>query len=88
MTQTSSQLYNQASTVVVARKDQHSVIIMAADYQSNAKDLALVVPVPEVLEQGQIQVAPKALVEHLNAFTAPRLVQYFDHNPCDAELDY
>lgn len=77
-----SQLFNQASTVVVARKDQHSVITMAADYQGDAKDFALVVPVPKVLEQGQIQVAPRALVEHLDAFTAPRLVEYFDRNPC------
>jgi hypothetical protein len=46
------------------------------------------VPVPEVLQQGQIHVAPKALVEHLDAFTAPRLVEYFDRNPCEPEIAY
>ena len=70
-----SQLFNRASTVVVARKDHNTVITMAADYQGEAKDFALVVPVPEILEKGQIHVASKALVEHLDAFTAPRLVE-------------
>ena len=81
-----SQLFNQASTVVVARKDHNTVITMAADYQGDAKDFALVIPVPEILEKGQIHVAPKALVEHLDAYTAPRLVEYFDRNPCATKV--
>ena len=83
-----SQLFNRASTVVVARKDHNTVITMAADYQGEAKDFALVVPVPEILEKGQIHVASKALVEHLDAFTAPRLVEYFDRNPCEPEIAF
>src|SRR5204863_9137521 len=43
---------------------------------------ALVVPVPAVLEKGQIHVAEPGLVEQLDAYSAPRLVEYFDPDPC------
>jgi len=41
-----------------------------------------VVPVPAVLEKGQIHVAEPGLVEQLDAYSAPRLVEYFDPDPC------
>jgi hypothetical protein len=44
------------------------------------------VPVPTVLEKGQIHVGDKALVDHLDAYSAPRLVEYFDENPCTPRL--
>jgi hypothetical protein len=30
------------------------------------------------LERDQIHIADKALIEHLDAYSAPRLVEYFD----------
>ena len=44
----------------------------------------MVVPVPTFLEREQIHVGDKALIDHLDAYTAPRLVEYFDENPCAA----
>jgi hypothetical protein len=75
-------LFNQASKVVFARHDGKSVITMANDYQGALQEFALVVPVPSVLERGQIHVTENALVDHLDAYTAPRLVEYFDEDPC------
>jgi hypothetical protein len=83
-----AQLFNQASTVVIARKGNNTVVTMAADYQGDAADFALVVPVPEVLQEGQVHVAPMALVDQLDAFTAPRLVEYFDSDLCAPEIVY
>ena len=40
------------------------------------------VPVPTVLESEQIHVGDRALIEHLDAYSAPRLVEYFDEDPC------
>src|SRR5206468_12799498 len=45
-------------------------------------EFAVVVPVPTFLEREQIHVAENALVAHLDAYTAPRLVEYFDEDPC------
>jgi hypothetical protein len=41
-----------------------------------------VIPVPTVLEKGQIRVSDRALIERLDTYTAPRLVEYFDPDPC------
>jgi hypothetical protein len=75
-------LYNKASQVIIARNGDRSVLTMANDYQGNVKDFAVVVPVPVILEPGQVQVGNPTILERLDAFSAPRLVEYFDENPC------
>jgi hypothetical protein len=77
-----SKLYNQASQVVIARNGNRTVLTMANDYQGEAKDFALVVPVPVVLKEEQVKVGNPAIIERLDAFSSPRLVEYFDSNPC------
>jgi hypothetical protein len=77
-----SNLYNQASQVVIAREKNRTVLTMANDYQGEVKDFALVVPVPVVLKQEQVHVAESKIIERLDAFSAPRLVEYFDEDPC------
>ena len=81
-----SKLYNQASQVVIARKDNRTVLTMANDYQGDVKDFAMVVPVPTVLEKEQVKVAKSKIIERLDAFSAPRLVEYFDEDPCNPIL--
>jgi hypothetical protein len=46
------------------------------------KEFAMVVPVPTVLEKEQIHVGDPAVLKHLADYSAPRLVEYFDENPC------
>ncbi|MCL6436865.1 MAG: DUF2330 domain-containing protein [Leptolyngbyaceae cyanobacterium HOT.MB2.61] len=77
-----SKLYNQASQVAIARAGNRTVLTMANDYQGEVKDFAIVVPVPVVLKKEQIKVAEPKIIERLDAFSAPRLVEYFDSNPC------
>lgn len=75
-------LFNEASKVVISRADDRTVITMANDFKGDPTEFAIVVPVPTVLEEGQVNVAENAVVDHLDAYTAPRLVEYFDDNPC------
>jgi hypothetical protein len=77
-------LFNKASQVVLVRDDDRTVITMANDFQGDVDDFAVVIPVPTFIERGQINVADRALVEHLDAYTAPRLVEYHDEDPCNA----
>jgi hypothetical protein len=42
----------------------------------------MVVPVPSVLQREQIRVIDPALVSRLDAYSSPRLVEYFDEDPC------
>ncbi len=77
-----TKLFNQASQVVLVRHDDKTVLTMANDFRGDLKEFAIVVPVPTVLEKGQIRVSDRALIEHLDAYSAPRLVEYFDDDPC------
>ncbi|MFB2918530.1 MULTISPECIES: DUF2330 domain-containing protein [Aerosakkonema] len=77
-----SKLYNKASQVIIARDGSNTILTMANDYQGNAKDFALVVPVPVVLQQEQVRVGDSKTIERLDAFSAPRLVEYADPDPC------
>ena len=75
-------LYNQTSQVVLVRDGNRTVITMANDFQGDVEDFAVVIPVPTFIEREQINVADNALIEHLDAYTAPRLVEYHDPDPC------
>ncbi len=75
-------LYNEASQVAIARDGDRTVLTMANDYQGEVSDFALVVPVPTVITEAQVNVAEGTILERLDAFSAPRLVEYFDPDPC------
>ncbi|CCQ50200.1 DUF2330 domain-containing protein [Crocosphaera watsonii] len=77
-----SNLYNQASQVVIARDGKRTVLTMANDYQGEVDDFAIVVPVPVILKEEQVKVGEPEIIERLDAFSAPRLVEYFDEDPC------
>lgn len=77
-----TKLFNKASEVAIARHDNKTVITMANDFKGDVKEFALVVPVPTVLEKEQIHIADPAALKHLADYSAPRLVEYFDENPC------
>ncbi|WP_204140340.1 DUF2330 domain-containing protein [Halomicronema sp. CCY15110] len=76
-------LYNEASQVIIARDGDRTVLTMANDYQGEVADFAMVVPVPTVLQEGQVNVGEPAIVQRLDDFSAPRLVEYFDPDPCE-----
>lgn len=77
-----TKLFNKASEVAIARHDNKTVITMANDFKGDVKEFALVVPVPTILEKEQIHVGDPAMLKHLADYSAPRLVEYFDENPC------
>jgi hypothetical protein len=59
---------------------------MSNDFKGDLKEFAVVVPVPTVLQKDQIHVGDKALLDHIDAYSAPRMVEYFDENPCRQTL--
>lgn len=75
-------LFNRASQVVLARDGDRTVLTMASDFKGEPKEFAVVIPVPTFITREQIHVAEKGLIDHIDAYTAPRLVEYFDSDPC------
>lgn len=78
-----TKLFNKASKVVLVHDDDRTVLTISSDYDGDPKEFAMVVPVPTILEREQIHVTENAILDHLDAYTAPRLVEYFDENPCE-----
>jgi hypothetical protein len=77
-----AKLFNQSSKVVLTRDGETTAITMASDYQGEPREFALVIPVPTFIERKQIGVVEMKTIDHLDAFTAPRLVEYHDPDPC------
>ena len=75
-------LFNRASQVVLVRDDDRTVITMANDFEGEVDDFAVVIPVPTMIEREQINVGDRAVIQHLDAYTSPRLVEYHDADPC------
>ena len=81
-----TKIFNRASQVVLVRSEDKTVLTMANDFKGDPKEFAVVIPVPTVLQKDQIHVGDKALLDHLDAYSAPRLVEYFDEDPCQMVL--
>ena len=77
-------LYNQSSKIVFTRVNETSVITMSSDYSGPAAEFAMIVPTPYVLTRQQVKTVPPAVVDHLDTYTAPRLAETFDYDPCEA----
>ena len=77
-----STLYNRASQVVMVHDGNRMALTLLNDFKGDLSDFAIVIPVPEVLTREQINVGNRSLVERLDAYSAPRLVETFDRDPC------
>jgi hypothetical protein len=80
-------LFNESSKVAMVRDGERTVITMANDYIGELSEFAMVIPVPTVITKDQVHISQTSLLDHLDAYTAPRLVEYYDSNPC-ARIDF
>jgi hypothetical protein len=81
-------LKNKTSQVILVRDGNRNVITMYNDFKGDTKDFAMVVPVPVILRQSDVKVVDQSLFQRLNDYSAPRLVEYYDENPCEANGRY
>lgn len=79
-------LKNKTSQVIMVRDGDRNVITMYNDFKGDTKDFAMVVPVPVVLEKKDIKVVNQDIFQVLNDYSKPRLVEYYDQNPCNQVL--
>src|SRR5246127_1115341 len=82
-----AKMFNKSSKVVLARDGRQTAITMASDYEGKPSEFALGGPVPPFIEKRQISVVDTMTLDHLDAYTAPRLVEYYDEDPCAPRID-
>jgi len=74
-------LFNDASKVALVRDGDRTVVTMASNYRGDASEFAMVIPVVSVPKRNEIRVINQKVMQHLDDFTAPRLVEYHDPEP-------
>ena len=80
-------LFNDATQVSLLRHGTKTVLSMQNNYKGPAKGFAMVVPVPVVLQQEDVKTLPVDLFNKVDTLSAPRLVEYWEEDPC-AQDDY
>jgi hypothetical protein len=81
-------LFNKTSQVIIAKNGEMQTVTMSSDFEGDVKDFAMVVPVPVVLEEKDIRTVNRLLFDKLDTYSAPRLVEYYDQNPCYKPVYY
>src|ERR1700722_4145183 len=83
-----ARLTNNATQVVLMRDGTRTVLSMQNNYQGPPQDFAMVVPVPVVLHKEDVKTLPPDVFEHIDALSAPRLVEYWEQDPCRPQVMY
>jgi hypothetical protein len=81
-------LVNDATQVALMREGNRTVISMSNNYKGPAADFAMVVPVPVVLQKENVKTLPHDLFQKLERLSAPRLVEYWEQDPCAPPVRY
>ncbi len=75
-------MFADATQVVLMRDGTKTVLSMQNDYKGPLSDFAMVVPVPVVLHEKDVKTLPKSVFEHVDSLGSPRLVEYWEQDPC------
>ncbi|MEO6166389.1 MAG: DUF2330 domain-containing protein [Chitinophagales bacterium] len=81
-------LFNKTSQVILVRNGNRTTITMSSDFEGEVKDFAMVVPVPVVLQRNEIRTVTPQIFTTLDGYSGPRLVEYYDENPCEPRIVY
>jgi hypothetical protein len=75
-------LFNNATQVALMREGTRTVLSMQNNYEGPPENFAMVVPVPVVLQKENVKTLPREVFDTLDGLTAPRLVEYWEQDPC------
>ncbi|TND05047.1 MAG: hypothetical protein FD123_3667 [Bacteroidetes bacterium] len=75
-------LFNKTSQVILSRNGEQTIVTMSSDFEGDVKDFAMVVPVPVILQEGDVRVVERGIFDKFDAYSGPRLVSYNERNPC------
>jgi MYXO-CTERM domain-containing protein len=77
-----ARLTNNATQVVLMREGTRTVLSMQNGYEGPPQDFAIVIPVPIVLHKENVKTLPRDVFDRVDQLTAPRLVEYWEQDPC------
>ncbi|HET7502817.1 MAG TPA: DUF2330 domain-containing protein [Kofleriaceae bacterium] len=88
VTGSDQQLVADATQVVLMRKGTRTVMSMQNNYKGPPDAFAMVIPVPVVLKEHDVKTLPSEVFASVERMGAPRLVEYWEQDPCRPEPRY
>jgi hypothetical protein len=82
------QLTADATQVVLMRKGTRTVLSMQNNYKGPPEAFAMVIPVPVVLKEKDVKTLPPQVFASVERMGAPRLVEYWEQDPCQRVVEY
>ncbi|HEY1546189.1 MAG TPA: DUF2330 domain-containing protein [Kofleriaceae bacterium] len=82
------QMFDDATEVVLMRSGTRTVLSMQNNYKGPPSAFAMVIPVPVVLHEGDVKTLPKDVFDRVDKMGAPRLVEYWEQDPCAPQMEY
>ena len=82
------EMFNDATQVVLMRMGTRTVLSMQNNYKGPPEAFALVIPVPTVLQEADVKILPLDVFARVDAMGAPRLVEYWEQDPCAPRRQY
>jgi hypothetical protein len=76
-----------ATQVVLMRKGTRTVLSMQNNYKGPPEAFAMVIPVPVVLKEADVKTLTKQVFDNVERMGAPRLVEYWEQDPCGYNED-
>lgn len=69
-------LSNEASRMGIVRQDGRTTLTLLNDVGGDQTHFGLLIPLPEAIDQSDVQIVEATLIDDVDAYTAPRLVRY------------
>ncbi|HEY0987487.1 MAG TPA: DUF2330 domain-containing protein, partial [Kofleriaceae bacterium] len=88
VTGSDQQLVADATQVVLMRSGTRTVLSMQNNYKGPPEAFAMVIPVPVVLKEQDVKTLPPQVFANIERMGAPRLVEYWEQDPCRPEPTY
>jgi uncharacterized protein (TIGR03382 family) len=79
-------MFNDATQVVLMRMGTRTVLSMQNNYKGPPDAFAMVIPVPTVLKEGDVKTLNQEVFQHVEQMGAPRLVEYWEQDPCAQDM--
>jgi len=78
---------NNATQIVVMREKTRTVMSIQPDYQGPVENFVLLLPVPASFTAKDVKTMSRTMFERIELYGAPRLVEYWEVDPCSSGID-
>lgn len=81
-------IFNKSSYIIYARNGEHNSITFTGDIRTAADEVLILIPLPTNVKYSDIKTVNIETMNHLLRYSAPRLIEYEDFDPCNPKSQH